>query len=227
MPCDLKRPSQDSRGTASMCTGRHQGASRKCCGDLVRCHAFAVLPVQPRGARSIFPEPAPLGTFPPMSAVATMGTGLSSGCRKLGITPCSRAGATSHRQFSMNQAGRRNVVDPDRLSAQRPFDNGVLRQEVRLTSLRPDRRKINHSGLGRAVSKCGAQCPFRSPAPRETLGCWIKVWRYQQKDAFCPLEGRGQRSWAASSIVASATSHPRNRPMPCPLPASRTTARTG
>ena len=45
-----------------------------------------------------------------MSAVATIGTGLSSGCRKLGITPCSRAGATSQLEFSINQAGRRNVI---------------------------------------------------------------------------------------------------------------------
>src|SRR5437899_4357545 len=42
-----------------------------------------------------------------MSAVATIGTGLSSGCRKLGTTPNSRAGATSQAAFSMNQAALR------------------------------------------------------------------------------------------------------------------------
>lgn len=46
----------------------------------------------------------------PISDVATIGTGLSSGSRKLGITPLSRAGATSQLEFSINHPGRRNVM---------------------------------------------------------------------------------------------------------------------
>src|SRR5580658_10954031 len=48
-----------------------------------------------------------------MSAVATMGTGLSSGWRKLGITPLLVAGATSQAEFSMNHPGRRKVTGND------------------------------------------------------------------------------------------------------------------
>src|SRR5579862_6531274 len=45
-----------------------------------------------------------------MSAVATIGTALSRGCRKLMIIPLSCAAATSQRKFSMNHAGRRKVI---------------------------------------------------------------------------------------------------------------------
>jgi hypothetical protein len=42
--------------------------------------------------------------------VATIGTGLSSGWRTLGITPDVLAGSTSQAEFSMNQAGRMKAV---------------------------------------------------------------------------------------------------------------------
>jgi hypothetical protein len=71
-----------------------------------------------RPARAVFQIKLPDWYDKPtnkVSGVATIGTGLSSGWRKLGITPCSRAGATSHWQFSINHAGRRNVIATGRL----------------------------------------------------------------------------------------------------------------
>jgi hypothetical protein len=84
-------------------------------------------------------------------AVATIGTGLSSGCRKLGITPCSRAGTTSHRQFSINRAQKR---DRHRQIAERLLDNCVLGQQVRLAGLRSDGGEINHSRRTRRIQRC-------------------------------------------------------------------------
>src|SRR5260370_42652276 len=50
----------------------------------------------------------------PMSAGATIGTGLSRGCRKLGNTPFLAAGATSQLEFSMNHAGRKKQIGIDK-----------------------------------------------------------------------------------------------------------------
>ena len=41
-----------------------------------------------------------------------MGTGLSSGCRKLGTTPAARAGATSQAAFSMSAANFKRCIGP-------------------------------------------------------------------------------------------------------------------
>src|SRR5580704_1640927 len=48
-----------------------------------------------------------------MSAVATIGTGLSRGCRRLGITPFLVAEATSQAEFSMNHPGHRKAIGND------------------------------------------------------------------------------------------------------------------
>ena len=88
----------------------------------------------------------------------------------------------------------------------------MLRQEVRLTSLRPDRGKINHSIRTRRF-QCGAQCHSDRLRLRK-LWARIKVWRYQHKDAFCPLKRRGEGNRIL--IVASATSHPQSA-HGCPL----------
>ena len=84
-----------------------------------------------------------------MSAVAIIGTALSIGCRKLGITPA-RAGATSHREFSMNQAARRNAIGKG--SVERPASTRPeLVEQIRLGRLRADRRQATIFG-GRAAS---------------------------------------------------------------------------
>src|SRR6202041_475656 len=49
----------------------------------------------------------------PMSAVATIDTGLSRGCRKLGNTPFLAAGGTSQLESSMNHPGRKKQIGID------------------------------------------------------------------------------------------------------------------
>jgi hypothetical protein len=87
-----------------------QGFSRRC-GQVVWRHTANAFQLNDAvafpGSRS-----RSVATQPP-SAVAIIGTGLSRGCWKLGITPVSHAGATSQVAFSMNQPGRRKVTAID------------------------------------------------------------------------------------------------------------------
>src|SRR5437868_14708659 len=113
-----------------------------------------------------------------MSPVATIGTGLSSGSQKLGTTPVSRAGAASQWQFSINQAGRKNVIGMGKSSIALSI-MGVLTQQVRFACLCSDSREINNAlrmGCGqRAVEGLSSFSVVRK------FRGGIEVWRDEHK----------------------------------------------
>jgi hypothetical protein len=92
----------------------------------------------------------------PMSAVATIGTGLSRGCRKLRNTPFLAAGATSQLKFSMNHPGRKKQIEIDNSPSIGCKSSG---------SARVHRRER----LSRRVSASSPAAPFASKAIRATV----------------------------------------------------------
>jgi hypothetical protein len=68
----------------------------------------------------------------------------TEGRRKLGITPLSRAGATSQLEFSMNQAGLKKVTGIGRV--RNIASEMVLSKQVFLGCLGADRRQVDHFG---------------------------------------------------------------------------------
>ena len=107
IPWDLKKDSQVSRGTPSTFTERPSNFE----------NVFAISSGVMRWAASSSTVRCPChvscsssAAVLPMSAVATMGTDFSSGCRKLAINPVLVAGFTSQLEFSMNHPGRKNVM---------------------------------------------------------------------------------------------------------------------
>ena len=95
MPCDLNRGFQVSRGAASILTGRPRSSAK------VAATSSGVTRRGPYNSTTLRPFQIPWSTSAatrPTSAVATIGTGLSRGCKKLGITPvlarCSNANAS-------------------------------------------------------------------------------------------------------------------------------------
>src|SRR5277367_3598246 len=108
MPCDRNSASQLSRGTTSIFTGR---PSKR---ENVAAISLGVTRCGPSSSTTLWPLQVSWSSSAatrPTSAVATIGLGLLSGCKKLGITPLLVAGATSQLEFSMNHPGRRKVID--------------------------------------------------------------------------------------------------------------------
>ena len=183
IPCDLKSPSQESRGTICICTDRPR--------TFVNAAAisFGVTRCGPSNSTTRWPlhcSCSKAAASFPISAVGPSGTGLSSGCRKLGIAPCSRAGTTSHRQFSVDPGRRRE--NRHRQIAERLLDNRVLGQRVNsgLTGLRSDGGKINHSRPDPPFPARSAKQP-QSPAPLETPAAGSEGAGRRSKNTVQPL----------------------------------------
>ena len=70
--------------------------------------------------------------------MATIGTGLSNGCRKLGITPFSRAGATSQLEFSVNHAEAQKD-NGKRQFGELLLHDGALSEQIGLSCQRANR----------------------------------------------------------------------------------------
>src|SRR5579862_1398392 len=156
-----------------------------------------------------------------MSAVATIGTALSRGCRKLMIIPLSCAAATSQRKFFMNHAGRRKVIGIGNSSSTCPMLVCCVR---RLGSRACAPIVDKYTTLpGSALSSADfreAAVALASGKP----GAGSKVGGTSTKTPSAPLNAEARD--AASAISACTTSQPRFA-QTCPLPTLRITARTG
>src|SRR5438132_13365125 len=181
MPCDLNRSSQDSRGTASMRTGRPRILEN------AAAISFGLTrrgPSNSKVCRPVHVSWSNSAAVRPTSAVATIGNGLSSGCRKLEITPVLRAEATSQVAFSINQAGRRKVMGIPRP----PSACSIRRSWVsRLGRVACAPIVEMHTTLDGCCLKGGPHCIGRSPRLWETRR-WIEDRRREYEDAFGSLE---------------------------------------
>src|SRR3984893_9446471 len=207
-----------SRGTASMLTLRPSTSAK------VLATSSGVTRRGPSNSTTLVPVHDSWSSFAasrPMSAVATIGTALSRGCRKLMMIPLSRAAATSQRKFSMNHAGRRKVIgignSPSACSmrvccvsrlgsrACAPIvDKYTTRPGSALSSA--DFREV---AVARASGKPGAGSKFGGTST---------------KTPSAPLNA--EASDVASAISACTISQPRSA-QTSPLPTLRITARTG
>ena len=156
----------------------------------------------------------------PMSAVATIGIGWSSGCRKVETTPAFAA-STSQLAFSMNQAARRKATGTD--TVRRP-SSVILELFSRLYSATwaptVDRKTI-FAGCAvamAALTAAIASCVSGKPGSGSKSGGVMR-------NTPSTLENAQVRP-AASEIEAIAISQPFSAHVR-PLSASRTTALTG
>src|SRR5216117_4122119 len=184
MPCDLNRSSQDSRGTASMRTGRPRILEN------AAAISFGLTrrgPSNSKVRRPVHVSWSNSATVRPTSAVATIGNGLSSGCRKLEITPVLRAKATSQAAFSINQPGRRKVMGIPQ-AAKCLLHQTEFGEQIGAGCLRADCRDAHD--LGRVCClKGGSHGIDRSPRLWETR-LWIEDRRREYEDAVRCLECR-------------------------------------
>src|SRR5882724_8273415 len=126
----------------------------------------------------------------PMSAVATIGTGLSSGCKKLGND--TRFARRSHIPTAiLHKPSRTQERDRYGQVADRVFDNGMLSQQVYFAGLCSDSREINNA-LRTRCGERGVEGPSNFVGLRK-FRRGIKVWRDEHKDRFCSLKGNVER----------------------------------
>src|ERR1700739_4397733 len=188
-------------------------------GHLIRGHAAR--PLNSTTLRPVHDSWSSFAASRPMSAVATIGTALSTGCRKLMMIPLSRAEATSQRKFSMNHAGRRKVIGignspsacsmrvccVSRLGSRACAP--IVDKYTTLPGSALSSADFREAAVARASGKPGAGSKFggtstKTPSP--------------------PL--KAEASDIASAISACTTSQPRSA-QTSPLPTLRITARTG
>jgi hypothetical protein len=187
MPCDLNNRSHVSRGTASMLT-RQPSTSAK-----VFAISSGVTRRRPSNSTTLRPVHdswSGFGASRPTSAVATIGTGLSRGCRKLMMIPLSRARGDIPAKILHEPRGSKES-NRHRQLYQHLLDDGVLCKQVGFTRLCTDRRQVYDSAricsLKRRLQRGG-----RRPRLRKTWGR-IEVRRNQHEDSFFALECRSKR----------------------------------
>src|SRR3984957_6095363 len=174
MPCDWNSDSQVSRGTASVRTGRPSRSAKvaSISSGVTRCgpsNSTTLRPLDVVWMRSAATRP--------MSAVATIGTGLSRGCRKLRNTPFLAAGATSQLEFSMNHAGRKKQTGIDNSPSAcsimeccvSRFDRVAWAPMVDKYTTLPGHRVERHSQCG-GYSQATA---WLQPVPRESQALFV------------------------------------------------------
>src|SRR5579863_9990016 len=218
MPCDWNSDSQVSRGTASIRTGR---PSRSAKVAAISCGVTRCGPSNSTTLRPLHVVWMSSAATAPMSAVATIGTGLSRGCRKLGNTPFLAAGATSQIEFSMNHAGRKKQIEID----DSPSTCSIMECCVsRFDRVACAPMVDKYTTLpGRAASSADRNAAATDRASRKS-GDGSKFAGTSTKTPAAPLNAAVSAS--ASLMSASTSSHP-SFAQASPLRVSRTTPRTG
>src|SRR6267142_514918 len=218
VPWARKICSQLSRGTVSTRTVRFSTVAK------ARARSFGDMRAGPSNSTTRVPLPSfrrSAAARSPTSCVATIGNGLSAGCRKLRSTPSSRAEGTSQSAFSMNQPGLRKVTD-------RPICSSDCSSNVRWVSRfscgasapMVDRQTTLP---GRASAKARVTAAMtRLASGKPGSGSNSEGGRIKTPAAPLKAEVR----LAASSISARAMSQPRVLHSAA-LASSRRTARTG
>ena len=209
--------SQLSRGTISTLTARPSAAAKAWARSFGETRAgpsssTTRVPCQSSSSRA--------AAVLPTSSVATIGKGLSAGCRKLCSTPSSRAAATSQAAFSMNQPGLRNVTGrPMSLNPCSIRVRWVSRFSCGASAPMVDR----HTTLAGRASISAARTASMTRRASGNPGSGSKSDGGRMKTPAAPLKAAARL--AASSMSAKAISQPR----PCHSAAfawSRSTART-
>jgi hypothetical protein len=216
--CDWNSDSQVSRGTASVRTGRPSRSAKVAAisSGVTRCGPSSSTTLRP--LHVVWMSSA---ATRPMSAVATIGTGLPRGCRKLGNTPFLAAGTTSQLEFSMNHAGRKKQIGIDNSpSACSIMECCVSKFERVACAPMVDK----YTTLpGRAASIADRKAAATARASRKS-GDGSKFGGTSAKTPAAPLNAAVRA--AASLMSASTRSQPRAAQV-SPLRVSRTTPRTG
>ena len=216
MPCDRNSASQVSRGTASIRTSRPNSRAKVSpisCGAILRAASSSTMRTPFHVSSS---SSAPVL---PTSSVAIIGTGFSSGCRKLGMMPVSRAGRTSHNEFSINHAARRKATGIGRVPSSHSIIPSCDSRLVCVAWAPIVERQTTRDGRAspRALRRAAIVCRTSgNPGEGSKFGGIIA------NTASAPANARLNAS--ASLMSASAISHPCCAQM-APFPALRTTAR--